>query len=234
MTIKSVEGRFGKVYYYKNDIFVGKSFHHYGEFSGEECEKILELSGDGLCLDIGANIGAIAQMLEFHNKPVVAFEPQKEIYNLLVKNFKGTSHNVALGNYNGTAIMPRVSYGNKGNYGGLSLGTSSVLGKVEVPVHKLDDYLFDKPISFIKIDVEGYEQQVLMGGTKTIMEHRPIMYIEDDRPEKSASLHRYLKELNYSQEMHVTPLFRKNNYFKNPELIWDKYYVSYNLICRPL
>jgi hypothetical protein len=44
---------------------------------------------------------------------------------------------------------------------------------------KLDNfYTLDKPIQFIKIDVEGYEMEVLKGGEQTIRKHMPTMVIE--------------------------------------------------------
>ena len=41
----------------------------------------------------------------------------------------------------------------------------------------IDSFNFPK-IDFIKIDVEGWEKQVLLGARKTIDKYRPKMYIE--------------------------------------------------------
>ena len=233
--MRSVIGRFGEVWYYGKDEFVGRSFHNYGEFSGEECEQILALASekDGLCLDIGANIGAIAQMLEFHGKECVAFEPQSEIYKLLVRNFYGKAINCALGSEEGTAQMPRLRYGAKYNYGGMSLNTKTELGSYPVPVKTIDSYNFQN-VSFMKIDVEGWEEEVLKGAVDTIKRCSPIMYIEDDRQEKSKSLHNFLDSLGYSYTLSSPPLFRLNNFFNNPMNVWGKNYVSHNLVCRKI
>lgn len=235
--MRSIEAKYGLTYYYGKDEYVGRSIHNYGEFSGEECEKILELSGDGLCLDIGANIGFISQMLLANDRSVVAFEPQPEIFKLLELNTvkwkdRVRCENIALGAYAGSTIMPKVHYSERGNFGGLSCGTRSALGGVHVGLRTLDSYGFDD-VSFMKIDVEGFEEQVLSGGEETINHCKPIMYIEDDRVEKRAGLHAMLDYLGYTYEKHVTPLFRENNFFGNKKLIWDKNYVSLNLICRP-
>ena len=48
---------------------------------------------------------------------------------------------------------------------------------VIVETRTLDSYNLPK-VDFIKIDVEGWEEQVLEGGMKTILKYRPIMYIE--------------------------------------------------------
>ena len=55
-----VEGRWGTCGYFLKDEYVGRSVHAYGEYGPDETEKILELRGDGLFLDVGANIGDIS------------------------------------------------------------------------------------------------------------------------------------------------------------------------------
>lgn len=231
--MRSVIGRFGEVWYYGKDEYVGKSFHNYGEFSGIELEHILGLADKTkLSLDIGANVGAVAQMLEYHGYPCQAWEPQPEIYNMLVKNFKGPSHKCALGSIESTAEMPRLRWGARYNYGGMSLNTQSELGHYTVPVKTLDSYNFEN-VGFIKLDVEGWEEEVLKGAVGTILANKPIMYIEDDRHEKSASLHRFLDGLGYKYTMDVTPLYRPDNFFGLKKNVWDKDYQSFNLICKP-
>ncbi len=230
--MRSVEGRWGTCWYYGKDEYVGRSVHNYGEFSRAETEKIIELSGGGLSLDIGANIGCITQALEASGREVVAFEPQPEIYKLLRKNVKGECHNLALGAELGNVPMPRVRYGEKGNYGGLGIGMKSELGNILVPMKTLDSFGFMN-VTFMKIDVEGFEIQVLRGARNTILINKPIMYIEDDRIDNRMMLRAYIKELGYTYEMHETPLYDENNFFGLKKNIWNKNYVSMNLICKP-
>jgi FkbM family methyltransferase len=232
--MRSTDARYGKIWYYGKDEYVGRSLHNYGEFSGEECEIIHSLAvPNKLCLDIGANIGVMAQMLESYGFECVSFEPQPEIHKLLSLNSKGRCFNAALGSVEGTAKMPRLRYGDKHNYGGMSLNTKSALGSYDVPVYALDSYNFQN-VGFMKIDVEGWEEEVLKGALDTIARCRPVMYIEDDRVEKSKSLRKFITEtLNYSIEQSSPPLFRPNNFRNNPVNIWDREYVSHNIICRP-
>jgi hypothetical protein len=49
-------------------------------------------------------------------------------------------------------------------------------------VKTLDSYNFDK-VDFIKIDVEGYEPEVLEGAKQLINRHRPIIFFEVNLPE---------------------------------------------------
>ncbi|CAB4134514.1 fkbM_fam, methyltransferase, FkbM family [uncultured Caudovirales phage] len=234
--LKSVKGRWGETWFIAKDEYVGKSLYQYGEYNPDETEMILSLADKNrVCLDVGANIGVMAQALEANGFKCIAFEPQTEIYNVLVKNFKGEAHNCAVGATEGTVTLPKLYYSEKGNYGGISVNTKSIYGSYVKPLLSLD-HLFENgeiDVGFIKIDVEGFELEVLKGATKLINRCKPILYIEDDRVGKSVDLRRYIRELGYSIEPHYPPLFREDNFFGNKKNVWDKIYVSHNLICRP-
>lgn len=234
--MRSVEGRWGTVWYYGKDEYVGRSLHNYGEYNPNETEKIIELArlGDGLCLDIGANFGVMAQAMQASGLTCLAFEPQPDVYDVLCRNVSPTyCFNIGLGATAATMQMPKILRGSKCNYGGQGIGYKSELGAIDVRVETLDSLNF-QDLGFMKIDVEGFEEQVLIGGRETILRDKPIMYIEDDRREKSASLRKYIEELGYTIEEHRPGLFRERNFFNNPVNIWAPYqYVSHNLICMP-
>ena len=239
---REVIGRWGPCRFLGKDEYVGRSIFSYGEYGPDETEMILSLARPGeVCLDIGANIGVIGQALRSRGFEVIGFEPQPELAELAKWNYdnaatmgnttKGVIINCALGSVEGVAIMPKVQYSAKGNFGGLGLGESSIYGSYEVPVHTLDSY--DIPCGFMKIDVEGYELEVLRGAVDTIARCKPIMYIEDDRREKSAALRAFIVGLGYTIEEHKPTLYREENFFGLKKNIWDKNYASHNLICRP-
>lgn len=233
---KEVNGRWGLCKFFGKDEYVGRSMYYYGEYNPDETEMILALAG-GRCLDIGANIGVISQALLHEGFEVHAFEPQPEVYKLLVENmgFVGgqiTHSNVAVGAETGVAEMPKVYYSGKGNYGGIAIGDKSIYGTYQVPVNTIDSYCYDD-VGFMKIDVEGYELEVLHGATETIAKCKPIMYIEDDRTAKSVKLRAYINELGYTIEEHKPTLYRENNFFGLKKNVWDRNYASHNLICRP-
>lgn len=231
--MRSVEGRWGTVWYIDKDEYVGRSLHNYGEYNPDETEMILSLAS-GRCLDIGANFGVMGQALEASGFTVECFEPQPYVFDVLRKNVRGKCHNVGLGSVAETAKMPRILNGSRANYGGQGIGYRSDLGTIDVSVRTLDSFGFDD-VGFMKIDVEGYEEKVLRGGIETITRCRPIMYIEDDRVDRSASLRAYITGLGYSIEEHKPLLYRSNNYFGLRRNIWDPYnYASHNIICKPL
>jgi FkbM family methyltransferase len=57
----------------------------------------------------------------------------------------------------------------------------------------------DKPVSFIKIDVEGHEAEVMMGGQRTLRVHRPIMVFETGThtSEQLRNINYILTEMSY-------------------------------------
>jgi FkbM family methyltransferase len=235
--IVKVNGRWGPCHVFKNDRFIGKSILDYGEYNPDETEFIISLAqGAGknkTVLDIGANIGAISQALEYSGITVEAFEPQPAVFSLLKMNFKGPSYNIALGDFTGIVAMPNPDYSNTYNYGGVSCGIASKSrGSIAVPIHRLDEYNYNN-VSVIKIDVEGYEEKVLHGALETIKRCRPILYLEDDRVDKRDGLYKLLQELGYKWESHHPFLYRENNFFGKKERTWDIDYFSENIVCYP-
>lgn len=241
-----VNGRWGVCEYFLKDEYVGRSVRNYGEYNPDETEKILDLArdaGEGICLDVGANIGCISQALLSSGERVVAYEPQPEVWNVLSRNMVsaggiGVAYNRALGSQGGMATMPKLDYSAKNNIGGLGLGRGATpwAPVINVEVSTLDNEAILNGwtrVKFIKMGVEGFELEALKGGVELIKRDKPIMYIEDDRVEKSAQLRAYIRELGYWIEEHKPTLFRERNFFNLNKNIWDRNYASHNIICRP-
>jgi tetratricopeptide (TPR) repeat protein len=72
----------------------------------------------------------------------------------------------------------------------------------------------------IKIDVERTEGEAIAGAVRTIRRFRPVLYVENDRQEKSAALIRQLFALDYRLYWHLPPLFNPQNYFGVAENIF--------------
>jgi len=233
---KEINGKYGPVKFFLKDEYVGRSLYNYGEYGPDETDMILSLAS-GTCLDIGANIGCISQALLSAGHYVLAFEPQPAVYDVLDYNMRSVggeyaAYNTAVGATAGMAKMPKVYYSAKGNFGGLGIGATSMYGSYEVPVITIDS-LFLHDVGFMKIDVEGYEYEVLVGAKETIARCMPILYIEDDRSTKSFKLREYIRSLEYTIEEHKPTLYREENFFGLKKNIWDRNFASHNLICRP-
>ena len=102
--------------------------------------------------------------------------------------------------------------------------------KVErVPVVTVDSLRLAR-CNLIKIDVEGMEQSVIEGATETLAKFKPLLYVENDRKEKSAALVRLIDSLGYDMYWHLPPLFNAQNFLNNPQNVFDNI-VSMNMIC---
>jgi hypothetical protein len=81
----------------------------------------------------------------------------------------------------------------------------------------------------IKADVEGFEEDVLRGGSQIISRDNPILYLENDRVEKSQSLIEYAWSLGYDLYWHIVPLFRNENLARTPYNIFGNIH-SFNML----
>jgi hypothetical protein len=87
-------------------------------------------------------------------------------------------------------------------------------------------------LHLLKVDVEGMELQVLQGAQESIRKFRPLIYIENDRKEKSAELIGMLRSLDYELYWHLPPLYQANNYRECSDDIFPNI-VSFNMACIP-
>ena len=136
---------------------------------------------NSIALDIGAHIGThtITMASSVGNGGIVlSFEPQRKIHKELIMNCKlNNCLNVfpfycALGEYHGVAYLSEEQPYNEGER-----YISSKHPVEPIPMLTLDELSLDN-VSFIKIDVESYEKEVLVGATQTILRNKPIILIE--------------------------------------------------------
>lgn len=235
-----IQGRHGHFVYNENDLYVGKSLEVYGEYSEHETELFSQIVKRGsLVIEIGANIGSQTVILaRFVGDEglVYAFEPQPLVFqnlcaNISINGLKNVrAFPFACGSTNGCIYVPPVDYESSGNFGGISMHHS--MGE-RVSLIKIDDWLDIKnDISMIKIDVEGMEQQVILGLLDTINHCKPFLYVENDRIEKSKDLIELLWGLGYQCYWHITPLYNINNYFNENINVFENL-ISINMLCMP-
>jgi FkbM family methyltransferase len=122
-------------------------------------------------LDVGAHVGLWSRWLVGEFDWVNAFEPLPEHAELFRRNVNGsnwTLHELALGAHAGlVGIKPCVG----------DTGRAHVCVGNEVSLQTLDSYGF-ADVDLIKIDVEGYELAVVVGGSQTLKRNKPIVVIE--------------------------------------------------------
>jgi FkbM family methyltransferase len=226
----------GYVLYNKNDKYVGKSIEIYGYYQLEETKFFDGFVKEGdTVIDIGANIGT--HTLWFANKVgedglVLAFEPQRLIFQTLCANMAINSiqnvdcKHMGVGSAQKLVDVPPLDPTVPNNFGALSIKNQTVGDKVAIC--KIDDIGLPR-CDFIKIDVEGMEPEVLMGGLNTIMKLRPYLYMEIDREENTPLIMTILDELGYTIERHNPPFYSAD--YKEENIFGGT--GSINAICIP-
>ncbi len=245
-----VQGRHGLFLINQNDRYIGQSFLKYGEYNHDEWLMLKDILNviEGDVIEVGANIGAhsigIARHLSTKNFSLHLFEPQEIIFQNLCANISlnaltnAHTHLQACGAENKTILIPKLSPFIGNNFGGVrilqeNLHTQALMD--EVACVTLDDVLASRiqKLACIKVDVEGMELEVLKGATKLITQHRPVLYVENDSPEKSPDLVTHIQAQNYRLWWHMPRLFSPNNFLGQVEDIFPNL-ASFNMLCMPV
>ena len=238
------ETREGWMIYNKNDSYIGKSLELYGEYSYKEKLLLKQLLNHGdTIIELGANIGAltipISKIIGSRGK-LFALEPVRLIFQMLCGNLAINScsntycYNVGAANQTIQKSCLNIDYNSKSNYGSVDIknipkGTSEIINII-----RLDDLLYKEleKLKLIKIDIEGMELEAIKGANQIINTFRPIIYIENDRKDKSKQLIETIAALNYKLYWHLVPLFSIHNFAKNQINIF-KEEGSVNMLCIP-
>ena len=131
-------------------------------------------------VDVGAHVGNhTLYFSKILGLKTIAFEPNAATFKLLAANVRE----------NGVELQCRLRHAAVGAAAGrvhtiASTEANSGMSRVEIdedgdtPLLNLDDELKnDGPIDVIKIDVEGWEVDVLRGAARVIQQHRPLLYV---------------------------------------------------------
>jgi len=166
-----------------------------------------DLSGKTV-VDIGANRGIYSYWM--HKKVgskgrVIAFEPQQELFDWLhqLKIEFGLHRleivNAGLSSTSGSQDLFRP----QNHWGGASLQPSEQkdVDTLLIKITRLDDYFHnhsDRPIGFIKCDVEGHEYEVFLGGEQVLLQDRPDLLFECyQEKDTECRTFKYLESLDY-------------------------------------
>jgi len=221
-------------FYFNNDGDYEEILYHsnWNKYFSDEKSKIRQYLKNGdVVVDVGANIGLFSLILSDlvgASGQVFSFEPIPMLHKKLVDN-------INLNRINNVKTI-ESGIGDKESEIEIFLnpeqsGLSSAVAKPssnyvtqKIKLTSLDKFFMSRKekISFIKIDTEGYEPQVLLGAKELIERDKPIIYIElgGDHQQTSSESLKILKELNYSCEaenIDLTKTDAGNNFIALPK-----------------
>lgn len=178
--VKEIQG--SKMVLDLNDQGISRELAVYGCHEKNSTQQTKSILRPGMTvLEVGANIGYYALMeakIVGNQGKVFAFEPSPYNFNLLQAN-------IELNGYRNIETFPKAIGDKEGRAMFYVAGRSNLSGfikrddmasmyrggkedVVEVEVVRLDNFLRDKKVDFIRMDVEGFETEILKGMEKTL------------------------------------------------------------------
>ena len=164
-------------------------------FGGYEPGKIraflanISTERHGAVLDIGANAGTHSIAFARTFKTVLAFEPNPNLWPQFEKNMALNSltnvqlHKIGLADRDSNITLHAIDKPNQG------LGTFSTQNQYDLPLRPIatcpvrhaGDYLAEigvERVDAVKIDVQGFEPEVLVGLERILKRDRPVLWCE--------------------------------------------------------
>ena len=156
-------------------------------------------------LDIGSHIGFYTILLGENFTKTYAFEPSELQYQYLQDNALLNKHiNISISKSAVGSVNSKKTLYVMGNSGGTNTLRDDIaiqgnpMKSYEVDLITLDSQKIDN-VGLIKIDVEGYELDVLIGAKNTIIENKPIILCEVwDNEESRQKVSAFFESVNYS------------------------------------
>jgi len=131
----------------------------------KEIYKFETNSKNVIIIDCGANIGlaSIYFKMKLPSAKIISFEPDPDIFNALKKNISSQQlDNIELRNEAVSYQNTIMNFHSEGGHSGMLLEEVSPTKNIQVKAVRLKEILKDLPeISFLKIDIEGYETFVI-------------------------------------------------------------------------
>lgn len=154
------------------------SFYTFEKEEKDFREKYWNVKADDIVFDVGASYGAYALSAAAMGAVVYAFEPEKTVYYDLLNN-------ILINNWDDVCFPERIALWN--NSDGLidmreyapHWPPQTITGKYKIKtLDQISDYHQLQKLDWLKIDVEGAEENVILGGLKTIEKFKPNVIIE--------------------------------------------------------
>lgn len=141
---------------------------------------------DDVVADIGANIGLTALLFSSMSRQVYAFEPSPSTFRILQENLRLNdvknvqAINLGLGQKTETLTITFAKNNRSGGFVSEKIRLGEGHTTEEIRIDTFDHFFAEKatPPSFLKVDVEGFEQNVIRGGAGLLAKHQPTVVME--------------------------------------------------------
>lgn len=140
--------------------------------------------GDAV-IDAGANIGVFtlqAARAVGETGRVYAFEPMRSTFGMLERSVRANGlqercrlYNEGLGAAPSSGSFHRSSHATNP---GSSYISADASGDEQIRIRPIDAVEAERPVRFLKIDVEGFEPHVIRGATNMLRRYAPIIFTE--------------------------------------------------------
>lgn len=201
----------------------------------------LFLNNASTVIDVGAHKGRHSDVFinSIQCQKVYLFEPQSYLCSELENKYSRFDnvicHNIALTNFQGTSsfVFNKNAPQESGLKERIYNNPSKKLEIYNVKVNTLDSLFGGESVSYIKLDTEGAEIDILLGGEKLIERSKPIISAEYGKPSYSVygytekTLFELCQKLQYTIfDLFGNPIEEINTWLKCVNrFYWDYYLV---------
>ena len=164
-------------------------------------QAVRHAKGFDCAIDVGGNIGLHTVRFAQKFQQVHSFEPTAVNFECLQKNTESfdnvTLHRYGLGNEETVLSikLPRDS-NNCGNFSLVDFDVDTDSVEESISIVTLDS--LNLAPDLIKIDVQGFDYNVLLGAADTIAQHRPVIIIESETKKSRNTISEFLTVRGYS------------------------------------
>lgn len=178
---------FGYLYNGTLSEYIDRYVFYFGAYEREELSLLKRyINKKSVVLDIGANRGHHSLFFSRYAKSVYAFEPYEKVYKeILSKLSDNNIKNIFLNKFGLGYKEEFVSFyapvGVNDGVGSFLNSSNNVdVGKLEIKNadNYIENNILDENIGLIKIDVEGFEVNVLKGLENSIKKYKPVLFME--------------------------------------------------------
>ena len=236
---KQIEFFIKKYFFPESFLFkrrLERSIKNKDENEIELLERFIEPGTDSI--DVGVYRGVYSYEMSKYSKNVHSFEPNPIIFEYINKNLKKIINNIFLYNYalsNKNQVIDlkvpiRNEKYNRENFEEFyELGRATIhqentfkrYEKFQITSKKIDEFNFKNNISFIKIDVEGHELEVIKGGEEIISKNKPILLVEIEERHSQSKVSdtiNYINKLGYISHYYDNKILKKTSELNNLSL----------------